>query len=470
LVEAVNVGNLIPHHLFIFMKRHPDRRPSPAKRCFTSPAIEKVIIDISSRIKDPELAWLFANCFPNTLDTTVDHGTDAKGKPDTFVITGDIDAMWLRDSTNQVWPYLAFVKKDPALARLIEGVVRRQTRCVLLDPYANAFFKDGTRESEWKSDKTEMRPGVHERKYELDSLCAVLRLSCGYHAATDDTAPFDAKWIRAVRLIIDTIEAQQAGLGEPDYAAYSFARSGIQPIDTVPFGCGHPAARCGLSKSPFRPSDDAHHLPFLIPANAMAVVFLRKTARLLRQVKAPATVANRAEKLASEISTAIAKHAVVQHPELGSIYAYEIDGFGSQYLMDDANVPSLLSLPYLGFVSADNPFYQRTRKFILSSRNPYFFEGRAGQGVGGPHVGQGYIWPMALVMQALTSTDLKEIAHCLSLLKRCHGGTGLMHETFWKDDPKKFTRSWFAWANTIFGELIVTLDRDRPEFLSCRVF
>jgi meiotically up-regulated gene 157 (Mug157) protein len=452
------------------MKRYSSRRPSPAKRCFTSPAIEKAIVDISGRIKDPELAWLFANCFPNTLDTTVDHNPKTKGKPDTFVITGDIDAMWLRDSTNQVWPYLAFVKQDPTLARLIEGVVRRQTQCVLLDPYANAFFKDGTRESEWKSDKTDMRPGVHERKYELDSLCAVLRLSCGYHDATGDTSPFDAKWIRAIQVIIDTIETQQAGLNEPGYEAYSFTRTGCVPIDTTPFERGHPAKRCGLSKSPFRPSDDSSLLPFLVPANAMAVVFLRKTAKLLRKIKAPIAIAKRAEKLASEISTAIAKHAVVQHPEHGSIYAYEIDGFGSHYLMDDANVPSLLSLPYLGFVSADNPFYQRTRKFILSSNNPYFFKGKAGQGIGGPHVGQGYIWPMALVMQALTSRDAREIAMCLSQLKKCHGGTGLMHETFWKDDPKKFTRSWFAWANTIFGELIVTLDRNHPGFLSRRIF
>jgi meiotically up-regulated gene 157 (Mug157) protein len=452
------------------MKRRSSCRPAPGKRRFSSPAVEKAIHDISGRIKDPELAWLFANCFPNTLDTTIAHGTDAKGHPDTFVITGDIDAMWLRDSTNQVWPYLEFVNKDPALRRLIEGVVRRQTRCVLLDPYANAFFKDTTRESHWKSDRTEMRPGVHERKYELDSLCAVLRLACGYYAATGDIAPFDADWIRAVRLILDTIVTQQAGLGEPAYQAYTFARSGANPADTVPFGSGHPGARCGLSKSPFRPSDDGSHFPFLVPANAMAVVCLKQTALLLRKIKGNGTLASRADQLASEIAAAIAKTGVVRHPELGRIFAYEVDGFGSHYLMDDANVPSLLSLPYLGFVKSDNPLYQRTRAFILSQRNPYFFEGKAGRGVGGPHVGQGYIWPMALVMQALTSNDIREITDCLHLLKRCHGGTGFMHETFWKDDPKKFTRSWFAWANTIFGELIVTLDRTRPGFLSRRVF
>jgi meiotically up-regulated gene 157 (Mug157) protein len=452
------------------MKRYSSRRPFPAKRCFSSLVIEKAIQDVSGRIKDPELAWLFANCYPNTLDTTIDAGSDAKGRPDTFVITGDIDAMWLRDSTNQVWPYLAFAGCDPALRRLIEGVLRRQIRCVMLDPYANAFYKDGQRTSRHASDRTQMRPGVHERKYELDSLCAVLRLGCGYFAATGDATPFDATWVRGVRAILDTITTQQAGLGEKDYSAYTFARAGINPNDTIPFECGHPAARCGLSKSPFRPSDDGAHFSFLVPANAMAAVFLKETARLLRKTKGPAALATRAEKLAAEIRAAIRKHGIVRHPALGPIFAYEVDGFGSHYLMDDANVPSLISLPYLGFIAADDSLYQRTRRFALSTRNPYFFQGEAGAGIGGPHVGQGYIWPMALVMQALTSRDEAEIAGCLRLLKRSHGGTGFMHESYWKDDPKKFTRPWFVWANTIFGELIVTLDRERPDLLARQIF
>lgn len=446
------------------------RRPFLKKRCFTSTAIEQAVSDVSGRIRDPELAWLFSNCFPNTLDTTVDHGTDERGNPDTFVITGDIDAMWLRDSTNQVWPYLPFLREDPALRKMVEGVVRRQARCVLLDPYANAFYKDGSRASHWKTDQTKMLPGVHERKYELDSLCAVLRLACGYHAATGDTAPFDTAWIRCVRTVLDTITTQQAGLGEAGYRDYTFARSGMNPADTIPFGTGHPGARCGLSKSPFRPSDDGSHLPFPIAANAMAVVCLRQTASLLRRLKGRERLAQRAESIASEIAGAISRFGVVKHPDCGRIFAYEVDGFGSHYLMDDANVPSLLSLPYLGFVKASHPIYQRTRSFVLSGRNPYFYKGRAGQGVGGPHVGQGFIWPMALVMQAMTSSSEQEIAVCLRTLKRSHAGTGFMHETFWKDDPKKFTRSWFAWANTIFGELIVKLDRERPGFLSGRRF
>ncbi len=451
-------------------KSFKSKRPPLSKRGFTSPAIEKAIAAISARIKDPELAWLFANAFPNTLDTTIDHGTDEKGKPDTFVITGDIDAMWLRDSTNQVWPYLPFIAEDETLRRLIEGVIRRQASCVLLDPYANAFYKDGTRTSRHADDRTEMRPGVHERKYELDSLCAVLRLSVGYHGLSGDIAPFDATWVRSVKLILDTITTQQAGLGEKGYDAYSFARSGDRPADTVPFGNGHPGKRCGLSKSPFRPSDDGSMMPFLIPANAMAVVCLRDTAILLRQLKGQEKLAARAEKLAGEIDVAIAQVGIVEHPEQGRIYAYEVDGFGSHYLMDDANVPSLLSLSYLGYVEETDPVYQSTRKFILSKANPYFFKGKAGEGIGGPHIGQGFIWPMGLVMQAMTSTSEEEIIRCLRILKGSHAGTGFMHESFFKDEPKNFTRSWFAWANTIFGELIVKLDRERPELLSKRVF
>lgn len=424
-----------------------------------------------ARIRDPELAWLFANCLPNTLDTTVTPGSDARGRPDTFVITGDIDAMWLRDSTNQVWPYLRFLRADDALRRLVEGVVRRQTRCVLLDPYANAFYADGERVSHWAKDKTRMLPGVHERKYELDSLCAVLRLAVGYHEATGDTGPFDTAWLRAVRLILETIETQQAGLGELGYDAYTFARFGESPIDTIPCGTGHPAARCGLSKSAFRPSDDGAHLPFPIAANAMAVVSLRQIARLLRALPRPERkLAARAEKLANEIADAIARVGIVRHPKHGRIYAYEVDGYGSHYLMDDANVPSLLSLPYLGFTKASSPLYRRTRAFALSTANPYFFSGRAGRGIGGPHVGQGWIWPMALTMRALTSDDDAEIADCLSTLKRSHAGTGFVHETFWKDDPKKFTRPWFAWANTLFGELILDILDRRPELLARRVF
>ncbi|HEX4084923.1 MAG TPA: glycoside hydrolase family 125 protein [Chthoniobacteraceae bacterium] len=440
-------------------------RPAADNRCFVSTAIDQVTQEVAARIRDPEIAWLFGNCFPNTLDTTVHFSHDSEGLPDTFVITGDIDAMWLRDSTNQVWPYLPFLRRDEALREMVEGLMRRQWKCLQIDPYANAFLEDGNRTSEWITDLTEMRPGVHERKYELDSLCAVLRLCVGYYDHVGDSACFDGNWLRAVELILDTIEAQQEGTS--DDPPYRFARQSNRPHETLILGGrGQPARRCGLSKSPFRPSDDAANLPFLIPANAMAVVMLRRAIPLLRMVQGGNPMATRAEQLANAIDQGLRSQAVVPHPVCGEIFAYEIDGFGAQYLMDDANIPSLLSLPYFGYMNADDSLYKRTRSFVLSEHNPYYFQGISGSGIGGPHVGLGWIWPMAIIMQALTSTSEAEVASCLAQLKGSHGGTGFMHEAFWKDNASQFTRPWFAWANTLFGELILHIDRVWPMLLS----
>lgn len=444
------------------------QRPAPGGRCFISTAVEQAIERIGADIADAELAWLFANCLPNTLDTTVRFSRDSGGRPDTFVITGDIDAMWLRDSTNQVWPYLPLAGGDEALKNLLAGVVNRQTRCVLIDPYANAFY-DGPRVGEWTGDHTAMQPGVHERKYELDSLCAVLRLAVGYWKHTGDTSCFDENWQRAVALIIDTMIAQQRGTAEDEPPVYSFQRTTEQASDTLAMkGRGLPVKRCGLVRSAFRPSDDATVWPLLIPANAMAVSCLRDTAAMLNQLRMRDDLAKRAGELADEIDAAIRAHAIVTHREHGEIFAFEIDGYGSAYCMDDANVPSLLSLPYLGYCGADDPVYQRTRAFILSDANPFYFRGPAGEGVGGPHVGMGMVWPMAVTMQALTSTDDAEIARCLHMLKTTHAGTGFMHETFDCNDPTCFTRRWFAWANTLFGELILHLHRTRPQLLQTR--
>jgi meiotically up-regulated gene 157 (Mug157) protein len=134
--------------------------------------------------------------------------------------------------------------------------------------------------------------------------------------------------------------------------------------------------------------------------------------------------------------------------------------------MDDANVPSLLALPYLGCIEANDPLYLNTRKFILSPDNPWYFEGKAGKGIGGPHVGEEMIWPLSIIMQAMTSTDEQEIRECLKILKSTHAGTGFMHESFHMDDPSRFTRSWFAWANTLFGEMILRTERDFPSILN----
>ena len=382
-----------------------NQRPPSEKRCFSSPVIEDVIQKMRGKLGDPELAVLFANCFPNTLDTTVTLGSDAEGRPDTFVVTGDIDAMWLRDSTNQVWPYLQFAGADPELGRLIQGVINRQVQCVLSDPYANAFNRV-PHPSEWMTDRTAMTDDLHERKYELDSLCAVLRLSAGYHAVTGDRSCFDERWGEAMRLIVTTIRNEQADSLEagaaPDGAAYRFPARFLLILRKTLAGKGYgqPARRCGLSKSPFRPSDDAALLPFPDSRQCDGRCFAcGGLARLWEEVLRQPGEAAEAKALADEIEQGIRTHGVITHPVFGEIFAYEVDGFGSHYCMDDANVPSLLSLPYLGYCAPDDPLYVRTRQFLLSPSNPYYSAGRAGRGVGSPHTGKGTIWPMAVIMQ-----------------------------------------------------------------------
>jgi uncharacterized protein len=444
------------------------RRPAESDRRFTSPAVERTIQRVDSQLRDRELAWMFANCFPNTLDTTVTLAKDEAGRDDAFVITGDIDAMWLRDSTGQVWPYLSLLREDESLRRCVAGVINRQARCVLLDPYANAFLPTTSDKSKWHTDITDMFPGVYERKYELDSLCSVLRLSAGYYRACGDASPFDEDWQRAIEVILLTMRIEQQGSDESPASPYRFARKTTRASDTQPLvdGQTYPYRRCGLSRSPFRPSDDACQFAFPIAANAMAVVCLRDLADLWSKLKLPAKVTREATDLVNEIDAAVKWFGVQQHPKHGDILAYEVDGFGSFVFMDDANVPSLLSLPYLGYCTANDPLYQRTRRYLLSIDNPFYSEGTAGKGIGGPHVGVGWIWPMSIIQRALTSTDDAEILACLQQLKATHANTGFMHESFWKDDATRFTRPWFAWANALFAELILTVLRDRPHLLA----
>jgi len=441
----------------------PVVRIPEAKRRFKSAAVERAIAQVQSSIGNKELAWMFGNCFPNTLDTTVEFEV-VNGKPDTYVITGDIDAMWLRDSSAQVWPYLPLMKEDAPLQQLIAGVINRQTRNVLLDPYANAFYKDAFKVSEWKSDLTDMKPGVHERKWEIDSLCYTIRLAYRYWKISGDTAPFDDQWQNAIALILQTFREQQR---KTNRGPYHFMRRTETQTDTVPGrGYGNPAKPVGLICSTFRPSDDATVFLYLVPSNYFAVVSLRQAAEMVETIRLNKDLAAQCRALADEVEHALHEHAIVNHPQGGHIFAYEVDGFGNYYCTDDGNVPSLLSLPYLGAVKTGDSTYQKTRKFLLSDKNPYYCHGKAADGPGGPHVGVDMIWPLGVIMRGLTSTDDSEIAGCLDTLRRTHAGTGFMHEAFHKDNPDKFTRSWFAWANTIFGELVLKTFHERPHLLS----
>ena len=466
LGSAIGAGAMVfarPHAVFAATER-PSRRPPPAQRKLVSPAVETVIARVKSSVADPEIAWLFETCYPNTLDTTVELG-DLDGGPDTFVVTGDIPAMWLRDSSAQAWPYLPLARSDEVLRRMFRGLIRRHARSILLDPYANAFLRDphGSTPLSWAAqDMTDMKPGVAERKWEIDSLCHPIRLAHGYWRATGDASPFDGVWRDAMRQVVKTFREQQRLTGR---GPYHFQRNSETPSDTLALdGYGAPTRKVGLIHSMFRPSDDACTLPFLIPANLFAVASLRRLAEMARGVHGDAPFAAECETLANGVEAALRAHGVMEDGG-ERFWAYEADGFGDQIFMDDANVPSLLSLPYLGCCSRGDPLYQQTRRRILSERNPYFFRGTAAEGVGGPHVGLRMIWPMSIMIRAMTSDDDREILACLSALKRTHAGTGFMHEAFDQDDPSHFTRPWFAWANSLFGELILDLDARKPALL-----
>jgi uncharacterized protein len=442
----------------------PDGRPPKSKRHFTSAAVEARIAHVRREMVDSELGTIFENCYPNTLDTTVYPGR-YDGKPDTYVVTGDIDAMWLRDSSAQVWPYVDLAKEDEGLRRLLEGLIRRQARMILLDPYANAFVRKVTDPPlSWAvHDKTRHIPGVGERKWEVDSLCYPMRLAHGYWKATGDTRPFDATWKEAAWTVVRTFRMQQRKNG---HGPYSFERVSAVPYDTVALsGYGNPARPVGMIFSMFRPSDDACIYPLFVPANLFAVVSLRQMREMATHLLGDEKLAAEAGALADEVEQALEKFGKVRDARHGEIWAYEVDGYGNALKMDDANAPGLLSLPYLDCCKVNDALYLRTRAFVLSTSDPYFFVGTAAEGVGGPHIGLNMIWPLGITLRALTSTDNAEIRQCLRWLRDTTAGTGFMHESFNKNNPAEFTRRWFAWANTLFGELVVKLAAERPALL-----
>ena len=439
------------------------QRPAEGERLFTSEAVEAEIERITKLLTNKRLAWMFSNCFPNTLDTTVHYRTK-DGKDDTFVYTGDIHAMWLRDSGAQVWPYVPYANDDAHLKAMLAGVINRQFLSINIDPYANAF-NDGATGTGWMSDRTAMKPELHERKYEIDSLCYPIRLAYYYWMVTGDTSIFGEEWLAAIKNVLKTFKEQQRKEGN---GPYTFLRVTDRQFDTLSNdGLGAPINPVGLIVSSFRPSDDATVLQFLIPSNFFAVSALQKAAEILTKVNGENALAQECTALAQEVSEALDKYATFDHPEFGTIYAFEVDGFGNQLFMDDANVPSLLAMDYLNPEVIDPAIYANTRRYVWSESNPYFFRGKAGEGIGGPHIGYDMAWPMSIMMKAFTSNDDAEIKWCIEMLMRTDAGTGFMHESFNVDDPMNFTRKWFAWQNTLFGELIVKIVGDgRLELLN----
>jgi meiotically up-regulated gene 157 (Mug157) protein len=413
-----------------------------------SQAMKDHIAEYSAKLaKYPKLQKLYENCYPNTLLTTAERLEDGS----VFLYTGDIPAMWLRDSTAQVTQYISVAKEDKYTADIIKGLLRRQFEYINVDPYANAFNIEPNGEGH-VDDHTEMQPIVYERKYEIDSLCYPMRLAFLYYEATDDTSIFDDLFISTAKKIVSLWRTEQRHMEE---STYRFSRDDCPWHDTIHNrGMGFPVNYTGMTWSGFRPSDDGCVFGYLVPSNLFAVVILSKLRKLFKDVIPDPEFSQECRELASEIKRGVDIYATVDHPKYGKIYACETDGFGNHRLFDDANVPSLLSLPYLGYCEATSEIYANTRRFILSKDNPYYFEGKCGKGIGSPHTGDNRVWHIALSMQGLTSVDEKEMLEILDMLVNTDGGTGYMHESFNVDDDKLFSRAWFAWSNSLFAEFV----------------
>ncbi len=421
----------------------------------TEPIIPQSLQTIIDHVKatfpeDKKLQKMFEQCFVNTYQTTLKPQADGT----TFVITGDIPAMWLRDSAAQVRPYLIAAEHDSEIADLIEGVVRRQFQYIIHDPYANAFNETANGKGH-QSDVTEMTSYIWERKYEIDSLCYPIQLSYLLWKATGRTSQFNGTFIQGLEKILEVWKTEQH---HETASPYLFERQNVRQSDTLNRGGkGSLTAPTGMTWSGFRPSDDACLYGYLIPANMFAVVVLQYAAEICKDVLGNTVIQAECEVLAAEIKSGIEKYGVLEHPIYGNMYVYETDGRGHYNLMDDANVPSLLSLPYLGWCSYDDVNYKNTRKFLLSRDNPYYYEGKAARGIGSPHTPDHYIWHIALAMQGMTTTDVEERQWILEVMKQTDGGTGFMHEGFHADQPEEFTRDWFSWANSMFSEFVLSL-------------
>lgn len=418
-------------------------------------AIRKTASELEQALSDrrPALAKMIGPCFRSTAETTLKQ--DALG---VFVITGDIPAMWLRDSAGQVAHYVGLAAQSQEVRALLRGVIARQCAEVCTDPYANAFNREPNGNSYAASDESDRKsPWVWERKFELDSLCAPLMLAADYYKATGDRSIFTSEFRRMLETALRVCRTEQNHADSP----YYFRRNSKIPTESLrENGRGTPVGKTGMIWSGFRPSDDACTYHYLVPANMMAAVAFRRAARLAEEGFDDAELARECRGLSEDVERGIETYAVTVHPKYGRIYAYETDGLGHYNRMDDANSPSLLSIPYLGYRQASDPVYRNTRAFLLSDDNPYYYRGNAGEGVGSPHTPAGYVWPMAVVMRALTSETSDEIRECLDILERTHAGTNQMHESFDANAPEKYTRPWFAWANSLFSVLIQRLVRE----------
>lgn len=473
--------------------KYPYMRPPKKCRTFVSDAVEKLIDDLKSKIKNPDLARLVENCLPNTLDTTILwHREGTSSGPQSFVVTGDIHAEWLRDSARQLSIYQPLIKYDDKLKQLIKGAINTQAQFIINSPYCNAFHPppgSGVKKGNTAKDNVYPRPDwnqVFECKYEIDSLASFLTLTNEYLENSDgDTSIFTNAWIRAYEKIIVILKRESSPSFDPKTGSvlpfyYAFKRNTNIGSETLPLdGVGNPVNfNTGLVRSAFRPSDDSTILQFFVPGNAHMLTELKRIQKYLFKGDLNLNVDLSAHKEYTEafidaIEKGLNEHAIVEHPKWGKVYAYETDGYGSNVFMDDANIPSLLSLPDLGYVDVDDKTYQRTRKMILSkSGNPYYLTGPFFEGIGGPHIGVENAWPMSLLMRIRTTNNDTEILDSLKYVMSTTAGLGLMHESVkvTSKDGLSYTRPWFAWCNSEFGKTILHLAKNKPHLIFKKEF
>ncbi|KAI2466186.1 glycoside hydrolase family 125 protein [Annulohypoxylon bovei var. microspora] len=493
LVIGSVLGGSCPKYSSYSLSRNPPltsgayklayQRPSPECRTFNSSLIEEAINRTKDAIYDEDLSRLFENTFPNTLDTAIKwRGVAANNSEEelAFVITGDIDAMWIRDSANQIAPYKSVLKSATSdIASVFRGVINLQARYLIISPYCNAFQPPPESQiiTEPNGGTYSVTPSydrnvVFTCNFELDDFGGFLQLSHDYYTATGDLDFFGKfQWISAVQSILAASEDMRKPTYDSDgkwvppvYSFQSLTMSGSGTLGNN--GMGSPVNDTGLVRSPFRPSDDAAMFDFNIPANMMLSRYLESTSQIMERLpNAPKSLAREMKDMAAEIREAINQWGIVRAPNGQKIFAYEVDGFGGQNLMDDANIPSLLSAPFLGYVNKSDPLYQNTRAFVISRSNPWWCTGPYINAIGSPHIRPGAAWPMSSIMQVMTSDNDSEILTAITEVLRTTDGYGLIHESVDSFDSSNWTRQWFTWANGLFGQMIMDLAERKPHIL-----
>lgn len=412
-------------------------------------SVQKFMDDITAKCGENHADWAvnFNAAFANTLLTTVKRHEDGT----TFLLTGDIPAMWLRDSTAQVRPYLVIAKEDEDLAAMISGLVKKQFFYINIDPYANAFNEEDNGAGH-QDDHTEMNGWIWERKYEIDSLCYPVQLAYLLYKNTGRTDQFNEDFVNGVKKILQVFETEQ----DHNQSPYNFVRDTWREEDTlINEGRGAAVAPCGMTWSGFRPSDDRCIYGYLVPSNMFAVVALGYIEEIFSGVLSDEEIVAQAGKLKTEIEAGIQAHGRTKNAAGEDIYAYEVDGMGNATIQDDSNVPNLISAPYLGYGDIHDERYLRTRKTLLSKENPFYYEGEFAKGIGSSHTPENYVWPIAMAMEGMTTDDKAEKERILNQLVATDAGTHLMHEGFDVDNPENYTREWFSWANMMFCELVM---------------